>query len=143
MDKAKAAISQFVGRAGHETTVDERQLPAVTKEEVQPVRKEEITTAVNREVHQDHYHTTVQPIEDREVLPEKHSHQMAGVQVKEFEHANPQETRARLDREAQQFKDTSVTRNTQNVQAVGPTVEAERVHHHGTYQQRHQNDLLY
>jgi hypothetical protein len=133
MDKAKAAVSEFVGRSGkHDTTVDERQNRAVQHEEVQPVRHENITTAVDREVHQDHYHTTVQPIKDREVLPEKHSHQMAGVQHKEFEHSNPSEVKARLDREAQQFKDTSTTRNTQHTQAVAPSVEGERVHHHGS-----------
>jgi hypothetical protein len=133
MDKAKAAVSEFVGRSGrHDTTVDERQAPAVMHQDVQPIRKEEVTTAVDREVDQDHYHTTVQPIKDREVLPEKHSHQMAGVQHKEFEHANPTDVRARLDREAQQFKDTSTTRNTQHTQVVAPTVEGERIHHHGT-----------
>jgi hypothetical protein len=132
MDKAKAAVSQFVGRAGHhDTTVDERQRAAVVKEEVQPVRHEEIQTAVKREVDQDHYHTTIQPIKDREVLPEKHSHQMAGVQTKEFEHAKPQEVKARLDAEAQHFRDTSTTHSTKTTQAIAPTIEAERVHHHG------------
>jgi hypothetical protein len=132
MDRAKAAVSDFVKRSGHhDTTVDERQAPAVKHEEVQPIRKEQVTTAVDREIDQDHYHTTVQPIKDREILPEKHSHQMAGIQKKEFEHSNPQDTRARLDRDAQQFKDTSVTHNTQHVQSVAPTVEGERVHHHG------------
>jgi hypothetical protein len=132
MDKAKAAVSDFVGRNGkHDTTVDERQAPAVKHEEVVPTRHENITTAIDREVDQDHYHTTVQPVKDREILPEKHSHQMAGVQHKEFEHGNAQDTRARLDREAQQFRDTSTTHSTKHTQAVAPTVEAERVHHHG------------
>ena len=134
MDKAKAAVAGIVGRHGkHDTTVDERQAPAVKHEQIIPTRHENITTAVDREVEQDHYHTTVQPIKDREVLPEKHSHQMASVQHKEFEHENPQETRARLDREAQQFRDTSTTLATKQTQAVAPTVEAERVHHHGMY----------
>lgn len=132
MDKAKAAVSEFVGRSSrHDTTVDERQSPAVKHEEIQPIRKEEIQTAVKREVDQDHYHTTVQPIKDREILPEQHSHQMAGIQRKEFEHANPADVKARLEAEAMQFKDTSTTRNTQHSQAVAPTVEGEHVHHHG------------
>lgn len=132
MEKAKAAVADFVGRHGkHDTTVDERQAPAVKHEEIKPMRHENITTAVDREVNQDHHHTTVQPIKDREILAEKHSHQMAGVQHKEFEHANPQEIRARLDREAAQFRDTSTTHSTKATQAIAPTVEAERVHHHG------------
>ncbi len=133
MDRAKAAVSEFVGRHGHhDTTVDERAQPAVKHEEIQPIRHEEVQTAIKREVDQDHYHTTIQPIKDREVLPEKHSHQMAGVQTKEFEHAKPQDIKARLDAEAAQFRDTSTTRNTQTTQAVAPTVEAEIIHHHGT-----------
>lgn len=132
MERAKAAVAEFIGKPGHDTTVDERQAPAIKHEQVQPVRHEEVTTAIDREVHQDHYHTTVQPVKDREVLPEKHVHQMAGVQNKEFEHARPEETRARLEREAAQFRDTSTTLNTKTSQAVAPTVEGERIHHHGT-----------
>lgn len=133
MERAKAAVAEFVGRHGHhDTTVDETQRPAVKHEEIKPVRHEEVQTAIKREVDQDHYHTTVQPIKDREVLPEKHSHQMAGVQTKEFEHAKPQDVKARLDAEAAQFKDTSITHTTKTTQAVAPTVEGEIVHHHGT-----------
>ncbi len=132
MERAKAAVSEFVGRHGHhDTTVDERQRPAVKHEEIQPIRHEEVQTAIKREVDQDHYHTTIQPIKDREVLPEKHSHQMAGVQTKEFEHAKPQDIKARLDAEAAQFRDTSTTHSTKTTQAVAPTVEGEIIHHHG------------
>ena len=132
MDKAKAAVSDFIGRSNkHDTTVSMGQAPAVTNETVKPAHHENITTAINREVHQDHHHTTVQPIKDREVLPEKHHHQLADVQHKEFEHANPRDTKARLDHEASQFRDTSTTLDTKRSQAVAPTVEGEHVHHHG------------
>ena len=132
MEKAKAAVSEFIGRSGkHDTAVDERQSSAVKHEEIIPTRHENITTAVDREVEQDHYHTTVQPIKDREVLPERHSHQMVGVQHKEFEHANPRDVKARLDHEAQQFRDISITHGTKHTQEIAPAVEGERVHHHG------------
>ena len=71
MDKAKAAFSSILGRSGyHDTTVDESVRPAVSEETVKPTRHEELTEAVDREVHQDHYHTTVQPIQHQEVKPE-------------------------------------------------------------------------
>lgn len=62
MDAARAAIGKITGRTGHQTDVDETVNPAVTSETVKPHRHEETTEAVDREVHQDHYHTTVQPV---------------------------------------------------------------------------------
>ena len=132
MDKAKAAVSNFVSRSGkHDTTVHEQITPAVTEEHVIPQRHEEVQQAVDREVHQDHYHTTIQPIQHQEVLPEKHLHQMAAVQERSFDHENPEQTRAKLEREAARFKDTSTTHETRVSSATAPTIEGEHIHHHG------------
>merc|ERR1711900_95850 len=46
-----------------DTTVDAKVNPAVEH------------THVKKEKHQDHYHTTVQPLKDSEVLPEKHDYE--------------------------------------------------------------------
>lgn len=59
MEAAKAFISKHTGRTGHRTDVEEIVNPAVTWETVKPHRHEVITEAVDREVHQHHYHTTV------------------------------------------------------------------------------------
>lgn len=69
MEKAKQAVSKFVSRDGkHDTTVDESIQKAVTEEHVRPHQHEDTTTAVDKEVHQDHHHTAVQPIEAKETL---------------------------------------------------------------------------
>lgn len=131
MEKAKAAVSSFVARSGHHTTtVDETVVAPITEEQVQRTRHEEVQQAIDREVHQDHYHTTVQPIAHREILPEKHTHQIAAVQERSFDHDNKDETRIKLEQEAAKFKDTTTHLETRHTMGAAPTVEGEHVHHH-------------
>lgn len=54
--------------------------PAVTKEVIIPKETEETTIAVDRELHQGHYQTRVQPIEDKEILDEEHRHNILPVE---------------------------------------------------------------
>lgn len=130
MEKAKAAIQNFTSKHGHHTDVEEHVKPSVTSEIVKPRQHEETTQAVDREVHQDHYHATVQPLQHQEVLPEKHHAKVMPTEHREFHHDNEAEIKERLAAEAAQFKDTSTTHQTQHSQSVGPTVEGEHVHHH-------------
>jgi hypothetical protein len=68
MDKAKKAFSNFLSQDGkHNTTVDEDVRKAVTAEHLYPQQHEEVVTAVDREIHQDHHQTIVQPIMAKEV----------------------------------------------------------------------------
>jgi len=106
MDKAKAVVSDFMHKAGkHNTTVHERVAPAVTHQTVKPERHENVTTAVDKEIHQDHYHQPVQPVQDREALPKQYSHNLGSVEHQQFEHSNKRDDKARLQQEAAQFKD--------------------------------------
>lgn len=130
MDAARAAISKITSRTGHKTDVDEVVNPAVTSETIKPHRHEELTEAVDREVHQDHYHTTVQPVQHREVIPEKHTHNLAPQIEKEFRHDNEDETRRTVSAELGRFQNTSVTHNTTHSQQAAPAVTGEHVHHH-------------
>lgn len=131
MDKAKAVVSDFMKKAGHhDTTVHERVAPAVTHETVVKQRHEEIQTAVDKEIHQDHYHTSVQPIKAKEVLPERHTHNMTGVEHRTYEHGNDREIAARLEREAAQFKDRRVEGGVSETRSQGPTIVGEHIHHH-------------
>jgi len=131
MDKAKAAVHDFVSRSGkHDTAVDETVAPAVVSEKVQPTRHENLTTAVDREIHQDHYHTTVQPISHQEVKPEVHTHNMLPVQHKKFEHGDESKTREFLEKEAAKFKNEVETLETKFTSMTAPIVEGEHVHHH-------------
>jgi len=131
MEKAKSAVSGFLNRSGqHDTTVDEQVAPAVTQEEIKPTRHEEVQEAIDREVHQDHYHTTVQPIEAQEVMPEKHLHQMRDVQQRTFEHGDDEKTRLALEEERARFQSESVVHETRTTAAAAPAVAGEHVHHH-------------
>jgi len=131
MEKAKAAVSDFLHKDGkHTTTVHESVNPAVQTEHITPTRHENVTTAVDREVHQDHHHTTVQPIKHREVLPEKHSHNLAGVEQREFTHGNNDHVHSRLEAERAQFKNTREIGETQHTNTAVPTVGGEHIHHH-------------
>merc|ERR1711959_700019 len=87
--------------------------PAVTEEHVKPQRHENVTKAVDREVHQDHHHTVVQPIKHKEVL-----------------HGDDKKINTHLEREAAQFKDTSTTHNTTHTTSTAPVAQGEHTHHH-------------
>lgn len=69
MEKAKAAVSKIISKDGkHDTVVDEDVRNPVTEQHVHPQQHEEVTTAVDREVHQHHHQTAVQPIQQQETL---------------------------------------------------------------------------
>jgi len=130
MEAARAAVQNFTSRKGHTTEVDELVQHGVTSEAVKPHRHEETTQAVDREVHQHHHHTTVQPIQHQEVLPEKHTHNLHPTEEREYIHGDPEEHKARLAKHAAQFKDSSVVHETTRSEAIAPTVQGEHVHHH-------------
>jgi hypothetical protein len=130
MDKAKAAITDFMGRSGHhDTTVHEAVAPAVQHEVIKPHVHEEINTAIDKEVHQDHYHRTVQPVQDREVLPEQHTAKLGAVQHREFDHRDADATKRALIDDQARFADERRIEETTHSQSVAPTVGGEHVHH--------------
>lgn len=130
MDKAKAAITDFMGRSGqHDTTVHEAVAPAVKHETIKPHHHEEVNTAIDKEVHQDHYHRTVQPVHDREVLPETHTAKLGGVQHREFDHRDHDTTKRNLVEEQALFKDERRVEGHTTSQSVAPVVGGEHVHH--------------
>jgi len=81
-------------------------------------------------VHQHHYHTTVQPLQHQEKLPEKHTHNILPAEEREFHHDNARDTESRLASEMAHFKDHRVVEQTRHTQAAAPTVTGEHVHHH-------------
>lgn len=69
MQKAKNAAANFLSKDGkHNTVVDQDVRQPVTEEHIRPHQHEILTTAVDREVHQDHHQTRVQPINTHETL---------------------------------------------------------------------------
>ncbi|KAK5994740.1 hypothetical protein PT974_03123 [Cladobotryum mycophilum] len=131
MQKAKQAVSDFISHDGHhKTTVHEDVKKAVTEEQVRPQKHENITTAIDKEVHQDHHHTAIQPIQAKEVLPERHSHNVVPVEHKTVKHGDDRDVRAALEKDANKFKDKSVTHSTTHSVSTAPVVESEHIHHH-------------
>lgn len=108
-------------------------MPAVEHEEVQREVREKEYTAVDRERHQEHYQTKVQPIQDREVLPEQHHHVEEASEEKVFNHGDNQEAEERLEAEAEELgvhENTRVVAPTHTTQAKGEVIESEHIHHH-------------
>lgn len=108
-------------------------MPAVEHEHVQPEQREKEYTAVDRERHQDHYQTKVQPIKDREVLPEQHHHVKESSEKEVFHHGDHQKAEDRLEDEAEELgvnENTRQVAKTHTTQAKGETIEAEHIHHH-------------
>jgi len=131
MEKAKAAVSNFLSKDGHhETTVHETVNPAITKEVVKPEHHEHVQKAVDREVHQHHHHTSVQPITHQEVLPEKHAHNIANTEHREIKHGNDDHVRQRLEAERAQFKNVKEVGDTHHTSSTAPVATGEHIHHH-------------
>ncbi|ROV99183.1 hypothetical protein VPNG_08235 [Cytospora leucostoma] len=134
MEAAKAAVFKHLSRDGHnETEVKETVDPAIQHEHVQPVQHEKIYRPVDKEIHEEHHHTTVQPIQEKEVLPEKHSHINEGTEHKEFRHGDHEHINAQLAEERARLNLTENTRevaSTTRTQAEAPTAQGEHVHHH-------------
>ena len=104
--------------------------PAVEHEEVIRTERDEMQTAIDREVHQDHYHTSVQIVKDREVLPEQHTDRVVPIENRSFQHGNPDHVKQRLEAEAAQFKSTRSVSEVQHSTTTNPTISSEHVHHH-------------
>lgn len=118
----------------HDTEVRETFNPAVTKEIVIPKETEETTIAVDRELHQGHYQTRVQPIEDREVLEEEHRHNVLPVENRVQRDVDDELVRRRLEEEVRlpipppQLKSSTLySRTTENaiqIHSRGPPCRA-------------------
>jgi len=131
MEAARAAVKDFMARAGHhDTTVHEKVAPAVTHETITKTHHEHLTTAMDKEVHQDHYHTSVQPVLDEETLPEQHHHNLIAVEHRTFEHGNADNVKARLAEEAAMYKDEVVRVEGKRTSTIVPIVAGEHIHHH-------------
>lgn len=89
---------------------------------------------MDKEVHQEHHHTTVQPIEDREVRPEKHVHVQEGPSRKHVKRSGSDHVRNSLATERialgldEDQREVGSTR--QGTVEEAPAARGEHVHHH-------------
>jgi hypothetical protein len=114
----------------HDTTIHRKVVPAVQNETVVAERHEETTTAVEKEIHQTHHHTKIQPIRATETLPEQHHHNIIPVEHKTFEHDDAEKIKRSLDEERAQFFNTSQRVEGQQTASIVPIIEGTHVHHH-------------
>jgi len=108
-------------------TVDSEVAPAVEHTHVKKEHETREQTFVEKEKHQDHYHTTIQPLKDSEVLPERHDY----VQETEQRSTNNDDGTAKATAEADRagFESTSEQKQSES-KTEEPTQEKEHVHHH-------------
>ncbi|RFU33994.1 hypothetical protein B7463_g2391, partial [Scytalidium lignicola] len=130
-ERTTRVVSNFLNKDGrHDTTVFEVINPAARRESITRKEMEETQTIVDREFHQDHYHISVQPITDIEVLPEEHVDRLTEVEHRHFGHANTDAVRKRLEADRSQFRDIRTTGETTHTTTTLPMITGEHVHHH-------------
>lgn len=93
-------------------------------------QKEEVLTAVDKDVRQDHYHTSVQPVVANEVMPTQHHENIVAAETREFDHGAGHDVNAIRAREMAQFKDKKTIVQEQGGQEIAPVVAGEHIHHH-------------
>jgi len=110
-----------------DTTVDSDVAPAAEHTHIKKQHETREQTFVEKEKHQDHYHTTIQPLKDSEVLPEKHDH----IQESEQRSIDGDDGSAKAKAEADRsgFKSTSEQKHFES-KTQEPTQVEEHVHHH-------------
>ncbi|KAI0395149.1 hypothetical protein F5Y17DRAFT_217532 [Xylariaceae sp. FL0594] len=129
---ASASTTNTKSRTGEAPTLDQRTAPAVEHETVRKQHEQVEQTLIDRERHQDHYKTTVQPLQDREVMPEEHMYEQGETQRRTFQHDRDQEARLAHERKQAQFHDVSreAAGGVERKTTRQPAQASEHVHHH-------------
>lgn len=116
---------------GSHLDVDREVAPAVEHETVYRQHEDREQTVIDRERHQDHYHTTVQPLKDREVEPEVHDQKVAPIEDRTIDKdTNVAGVQASVDADRSGFRNTSTEGQTWESKTKEDTLVHENVHHH-------------
>ncbi|RDW92662.1 hypothetical protein BP5796_02056 [Coleophoma crateriformis] len=110
-----------------DNTVEAEVAPAVEHTHVKKQHETREQKFVEKERHQDHYHTTVQPLKDTEVKAEKHDHTQE-TKHKSINHDDGG-AKAKAESDRAGFKSTSEEKQSES-KTQEPTQEEEHVHHH-------------
>ena len=111
-------------------TKEEKVVPAVEHETIRKEHETKEERIVDKEKHQHHYHTTVQPLEDREVLPTKVDQEVAPSEVREYNHDDGEDVKGKVDARNAGFQSTTEEGKTFETTTKDETVAGEQVHHH-------------
>ncbi|GAP87986.1 putative NADH:flavin oxidoreductase NADH oxidase [Rosellinia necatrix] len=118
------------GRDNETASIHKETAPAVEHETVHKRHEQREQKLLERERHQDHYKTTVQPLQEREVKPERHHYERDDVQHRHVDLDRNTDARAMLERKQAQFKNTRQEADTHHEMVQEPTLTSEHVHHH-------------
>jgi len=130
MQKAKAAVSDLLHKDKHHTVdIDQEEAPAVVHERIAQKQHEEVTTAVDREVHQHHHQTHVQPIQDQVVEGEQHHHNIVPIEERHQHHGKDEKVKGLLAEEQNRFGNEREVLPATGTSSANEVV-GEHVHHH-------------
>lgn len=130
MQAAKEAVSGFLHHGNkHTVDIDQETKPAVLKERVAAREHEDVTTAVDREVHQHHHQTHVQPVKHKVVEEEKHHHNVIPIEHKQHHHGKDAEVERTLADQHGAFRDEREVLPTESSRSER-VVMGEHTHHH-------------
>ncbi|KAM0319645.1 hypothetical protein ACHAPQ_010269 [Fusarium lateritium] len=111
----------------HATVHKEKTAPVV-HEDVKSHEHEKVDTEIDHEIHQDHYHTTIQPVKDKNVLPTEHVYQENEAE-REIDHRD-NTAKKEAEAEAARIRNEKVVEGTTHSKEVAPTHENQHIHHH-------------
>ena len=104
--------------------------PAVEWETVKKEHETQEQKVVDKERHQDHYATKIQPLTDREVLDTEHKQETAPTEHREVKHEGGEDVEANVAARESGFKNETTQGETVETTTAAPTKETEQVHHH-------------
>ncbi|KAM0343790.1 hypothetical protein ACHAPU_008218 [Fusarium lateritium] len=111
----------------HATIHKEKTAPVV-HEDVKSHQHEKVDTEIDHEIHQDHYHTTIQPVKDKNVLPTKHVYKENEME-EEIDHRDDT-ARKQAEAEAAKIKNEKIVEGTTRSKEIAPAHENQHIHHH-------------
>ncbi|KAI1334352.1 hypothetical protein F5Y15DRAFT_429526 [Xylariaceae sp. FL0016] len=128
MDRCKKGAAKSTGDSGVDT-YDKTKEQAVKHETVKPTQREEATTVVDRDTHQDHYKHTVQPVYQDSTEPTKHTQARAATQHREIDERDDGAMR-KMRGEKAKYKNEKEVEGTKYEKRQMPTEVTENLHHH-------------
>ncbi|KAF3006322.1 hypothetical protein E8E14_001979 [Neopestalotiopsis sp. 37M] len=110
------------------TTVHKSKAPAIQHETVKPMEHQQHATEIDKDIHQDHYHRTVQPVKDKKVMPTKHTYN----ETEDSRHYDHRDDTAakQFEQEGAQFRNLREVEGTRRTQESAPARATENIHHH-------------
>ncbi|TKA81570.1 hypothetical protein B0A55_03005 [Friedmanniomyces simplex] len=127
VDQAAPSVDKVTEET--DTRADQTVAPAVEHDTIRREHETRSRDVVEKEVHQDHYHTTVQPLQDREVQATEHKFEQAPTEYREVD-KDDGAAEAGVKEKLDGFEDSVKEGGTTETKGKDETVVGEHVHHH-------------